>query len=130
MTQFLLDTSVIIDVLNDKRGRARLIQELLADGHAFSCCSINVAEVYAGMRPRERRHTENLLDSLFCYEITRSVAAQAGLLKHEWSERGITLSIADTCIAAAALANNLVLMTDNIKHYPMADVRKFEWPIT
>lgn len=128
MTQFLLDTSVIIDVLNNKRDRARLIRELLQEGNVFTCSSINIAEVYAGMRPKEKRLTEALLDSLHCYEITRPVAAHAGILKREWSQRAITLSIADTIIAAVALANNLVLLTDNLRHYPMPEIKKFELP--
>jgi predicted nucleic acid-binding protein len=126
MTQFLLDTSVIIDVLNDKRGRAQLIRGLLTEGNTFYCCSINIAEVYASMRPKEKTRTEALLNSLHCYDITRNIAVRGGTLKHEWSQHGFTLSISDTIIAAIALTYNLVLMTDNIKHYPMPELRKFE----
>lgn len=126
MTQFLLDTSVIIDVLNDKHGRAQLIRKLLAQDNSFSCCSINVAEVYAGMRTKEKLYTEDFLDSLYCYDITKEVATRAGILKRDWSKRGVTLSISDTIIAAVALAYNLVLLTDNDKHYPMPELRKFD----
>ncbi len=125
MTQFLLDTSVIIDVLNNKHDRATLIQNLLSEGHAFSCCSINIAEVYSGMRPKEKSHTEALLNSMHCYDITRNIAAHAGSLRYDWSQRGITLSTSDTIIAAVALTYKLVLMTDNTKHYPMPEVKKF-----
>jgi predicted nucleic acid-binding protein len=125
MAQILLDTSVIIDILNDKHNRTKLIRELLAQGNTFNCCSINIAEVYAGMLPKEKIRTQALLDSLYCYEITKNIAIHAGTLKREWSQRGVTLSIADTIVAAVALAHNLVLMTDNIKHYPMAELKKF-----
>jgi len=126
MTQYLLDTSVIIDVLNDKHGRAAIIRKFLHQDNSFCCCSINIAEIYAGMRPKERSHTEAFLDSLYCYDITKKIAARAGTLKYEWSQRGITLSTSDTIIAAVALAHNLVLMTDNLKHYPMPELRKFD----
>jgi len=125
MTQFLLDTSIIIDVLNNKRNRAKLISNLLSEGHVFYCCSINIAEVYAGMRPKEKTHTESLLNSIHCYDITSSIAALAGTLRYDWSQRGINLSTSDTIIAAVALMHKLVLMTDNIKHYPMPQVKKF-----
>ncbi len=127
MTQFLLDTSVIIDILNDKHGRAQLIRELLVKSNSFYCCSINIAEVYAGMRPKEKMHTEALLNSLQCHDITKDIAALAGTLKQEWSKRGLTLSISDTIIAGVAIVHNLVLMTDNIKHYPMPEVKKFKF---
>ena len=42
MTQFLLDTSIIIDVLNNKHNGAKLISNLLSEGHIFYCCSINI----------------------------------------------------------------------------------------
>ncbi len=125
MTQFLLDTSVIIDILNNKHGRATLVRQLLSQDNSFCCCSINIAEVYAGMRPKEKAHTEEFLSGLHCYDITREIAVRAGTLRYEWSQRGVTLSISDTIIAGVALAHNLVLMTDNIKHYPMPELKKF-----
>lgn len=125
MTQFLLDTSVIIDILNAKHDRAQLIRKLLAEGSTCCCCSINIAEVYAGMHPKEKPRTEAFLKNLHCYDITRSIAAHAGTLRYEWSRRGVTLSTSDTIIAATALAHNLVLMTDNLKHYPMPELKKF-----
>ena len=125
MAQYLLDTSVIIDVLNNKHDRASLLRNLLSEGHTFSCCSINIAEVYSGMRPKEKALTEALLNSIHCYDITKNLAAQAGILRYEWSQRGLTLSTSDTIIAAVALAHKLVLMTDNLKHYPMPELKKF-----
>lgn len=44
MPTYLLDSSVIIDVLNGKRGRAELLQELLLSGNKLGCYAVNVAE--------------------------------------------------------------------------------------
>ncbi len=128
MTTYLLDTSVIIDVLNRKGGRDVLLRKLLFEGNLLACCAINVTEVYAGMRPKERERTEEFLKSLDYYEISWDIAKQAGLLKQEWARRGITLSVSDVTIAAVALANNLILITDNIKHYPMPGLRLYPLP--
>ena len=49
MATILLDTSVIIDAINGKRNRNRLLRELLGQDHLLACCPINVTEVYAGM---------------------------------------------------------------------------------
>jgi predicted nucleic acid-binding protein len=126
MTQFLLDTSVIIDILNGKHNRAQLIRKLLAEGNTCCCCSINIAEVYAGMRPKEKLRTDAFLDNLYCYDITRTIAVRAGALRYHWSQRGTTLSTSDTIIAGTVLTHNLTLMTDNLKHYPMPELKKFE----
>ena len=57
MATYLLDTSVIIDALNDKRGRREFLLGLVRQGHLLACCPVNVTEVYAGMRPKEEdRH--------------------------------------------------------------------------
>ena len=128
MTTYLLDTSVIIDVLNGKRNRDALLKDLLSQGDLLACCAVNVSEVYAGMRPKEEAKTEALLQSLEYYEISWDVAKQAGLLKRDYSKKGITLSLPDTTIAAVALEYNLTLITDNLKHYPMPQLKLYPLP--
>jgi predicted nucleic acid-binding protein len=119
----LLDSGIIIDVLNGKRGRRELIEELIRDGAEMACCSINVTEIYAGLRPCEETKTERLLRSLKYYPVTWEVAKQAGELLNAWRQQGRTLSLPDTTIAAVALANNLVLVTGNRKDFPMPELR-------
>jgi predicted nucleic acid-binding protein len=128
MTTYLLDTSVIIDVLNGKRNRDVLLKGLLSQGDLLACCAVNVSEVYAGMRPKEEAHTQSLLRSLDYYEINWEVAKRAGLLKRDYSKKGQTLSLADATIAAVALEYDLALITDNIRHYPMPQLRVYPLP--
>jgi predicted nucleic acid-binding protein len=128
MTTYLLDTSVIIDVLNGKRGRDKLLKGLLQQGDLLGCCAVNVSEVYAGMRPKEEDKTEQLLQSLEYYEIKWEVARLAGLLKRDYAKKGSTLSLTDTTIAAVALEYNLTLITDNVKHYPMPELKLYPLP--
>lgn len=128
MTTYLLDTTVIIDALNGKRGRDALLKNLLQDGHLLGCSSIQVTEVYAGLRPQEEVVTEELLRSLEYYEVSWEIARHAGILKREYARKGITLSIADVTIAAVAFAYQLTLMTDNPRHYPMRDLRRYPLP--
>ncbi|HZT31080.1 MAG TPA: type II toxin-antitoxin system VapC family toxin [Bryobacteraceae bacterium] len=128
MATFLLDTSVLIDVLNGKRGRGTLLRNLIAEGHILACCPINVSEVYAGMRPREEARTTALLRSLEYFPITFSVAELAGLLKRDYGKRGRTLSLTDTTIAAVAIHHQLTLITDNTKDFPMKDLRVYSAP--
>ena len=122
MATFLLDTSVIIDVLNNKRDRPTLLLELLNSGHLLACCPINIAEVYAGLRPKEEIATENLFASLRHYPIHPHAARLAGLLKRDYARRGATLNLGDVIIAAVAIHNQLTLVTDNVKDFPMKDL--------
>jgi predicted nucleic acid-binding protein len=128
MTTYLLDTSVIIDVLNGKRDREALLKGLLSQGDLLACCAVNVSEIYAGMRPKEEAKTEALLQSLDYYEINWEAAKRAGLLKRDYSKKGQTLSLTDTTIAAVALEYNLTLITDNVKHYPMPQLKLYPLP--
>jgi predicted nucleic acid-binding protein len=122
MATFLLDTSVIIDAINNKKDRRRLLRELLHDGNILACCPINVTEVYAGMRPAEEARTQEFLQTLRYYPITWTVARLAGLVKRDYSKKGITLATTDVTIAAVALHHQLCLITDNLKHYPMKEL--------
>ena len=128
MATYLLDTSVIIDALLGKRGRAVLLQELLRQGHLLACCPINVAEIYAGMRPKEEALTTEFLRSLHYYEISWEVARKAGLLKGDYARRGLTLTLADVMIAATALTYQVPLLTDNVRHFPMQDLELYPLP--
>lgn len=122
MATYFLDTSVIIDALNNKRGRQDLLLDLLRQGHLLACCAVNVAEVYAGLRPKEEKATEEFLRSLEYYHITWPVARLAGLLKRDHAKKGIAVSIADATIAAVAIAHDLPLLTDNVKDFKMKDL--------
>ena len=128
MATYLLDTSVIIDALNGKRGRDLLFKELLQQGHLLACCSINVTEVYAGLRPHEEPRTRELLESLQYFPIVWPVARLAGVLKRDYARKGITLATTDATIAAVALHHQLTLITDNLKHYPMKELSIYPLP--
>ena len=128
MATFLLDTSVIIDTINEKRGRRQFLKELVEQGHILACCAINVAEVHAGLRPKEEEKTESFLGALEYYAIGIRVAESGGLLKRDYSRRGITLSLADAVIAAVAIHHRLTLITDNTKDFPMKDLALYPLP--
>ena len=84
-----------------------------------NCCTINVIEVYAGMRPKEREATESFLHNLEYYDVTRRIASRAGALRYSWARKGQTLSLTDVTIAAVAIEHGLILLTDNRRHFPM-----------
>lgn len=122
---YLLDTNIIIDALNARRNRPLQLQELIGKGNTLACCSINVTEVYAGMVRGEETTTQKLLESFEFYPVTFSVARLAGLLKRDYGKRGRTLTVPDVTVAAVAIHNEIPLITDNGKDFPMRELQLY-----
>jgi predicted nucleic acid-binding protein len=124
----LLDSNVIIDVLRGRGERRRKLAALVELGHLPATSSLNIAEIYAGIRAGEGPRTTAFLDSLRCFPITKSIARLAGTLKAQWAAKGQTLALDDMLVAATALEHNLPLITDNHKHFPVHGLRFY--PLT
>ncbi len=125
----LLDSGIIINVLNGKRGRPGIIQQLLEQGSELACCSINVTEVYAGLKPGEEIKTARFLKSLRFFEVTWDMAKLAGDLLNQWRQQGRTLSLPDVTVAAVALSHDLILVTNNHKDFPMPELTLYPLPV-
>lgn len=128
MAVILLDSSVIFDHLNGRFGRTQFLEQLMAQGHIFACCAVNFTEVYAGLRIGEEDRTATFLDSLEFLPVTAEIARQAGLLRRDWHKKGHTLSYPDVTIAGVAIRNQVALLTDNGKHFPMPEIQLFSLP--
>ena len=128
--RLLLDTSVLIDALRHRHGRRELLADLVRSGHTLTTTALNIAEVYAGMRPNEAQRTEALLGALDSYDLTATSARQAGALKQQWARKGRTLALADMIVAALALEHGCTLMTDNRKDFPMPELGQFDLPVS
>jgi predicted nucleic acid-binding protein len=123
VTVFLPDTSTLIEALRSKRDRRKQLLGLLAQGHTLACCAVTVAEVYSGFRPYEETATEEFMAELVWFDMSFTLARKAGLLRNEWTRKGITLALADTFIAGTALHYDLTLITENRKDFPMPDLK-------
>jgi predicted nucleic acid-binding protein len=119
----LLDSSVIIDVLRSRNDRRRKLGSLVERGYLPATSTLNIAEIYAGVRAGEEPRTTAFLDTLRCYPVTKSIARLAGTLKAQWATKGQTLSLEDMMVAATALEHDLPLVTDNRKHFPVHGLR-------
>jgi predicted nucleic acid-binding protein len=124
----LLDTCVLVDALNHRAGRQEFLLNLVAQGHTLASCAITVAEIYAGMRPREAQITADWLGSLRYLDTPEPTAKMGGDLRAAWKSKGHTLSATDTLIAAVAIAHGATLATDNLKDFPMPELRLLPLP--
>jgi len=128
MADYLLDTNVIIDYLRGDSVKILLLQKYVSLGSLLYSCEITVAEIFSGMREKERENTEHFLNTLFYVPIDQSTAKNAGEFRKIYRARGKQITLADALIASVAVAHNLILLTDNIKDYPMPELKK-EKPI-
>lgn len=126
--RLLLDTSVLIDALRSRHHRRAWLATLVRAGHSLETSALNIAEVYAGMRPEEESATAEFLGALRTHPITATAAETAGRLKNRWSRKGRTLTLADTIVAAIAIEQGCDLVTDNRRDFRMPEVRFYEIP--
>ena len=121
MKNIVVDTDILINFLRGKEATRDFLCSLVNETTLY-CSVITVAEIFSGMREQEREKTKELLDSFNLIEITRDIAEKAGSYKHRIKHQ--TLELDDCLIAASALSIGAILATENIKHYPMTDIKK------
>lgn len=81
-------------------------------------------EVWAGVRPPEEEAVLQFLSSLEILPVNARVAREAGDYVRARRKKGVTLGSIDTLIAATAKVHGLILVSSNIRDFPMADVEK------
>ena len=119
MPKYLLDTTALLDYMRGRQDVVDFITSLARDGPLLGVCCINVAELYAGLGPDQRPLADELIGSLGTYEVTQHVAKEAGRYRYEFARQGVTLTIADTLIAATAVEETATLVTANPRDFPM-----------
>ena len=126
--KLLLDTTVLVDVLRASKRRREFLGEAVRAGHVLATTTLNIAELYAGMRSGEEIQTEAFLQGLECLEVTGPTARLGGKLKNTWSKKGRTLALADAIVAATAIEHRCMLATDNRRDFPMSEIQLYPLP--
>ncbi len=125
MSNYLLDSNIIIDFLL-KRPKSIKILEDLSINSVPSTSPLCIAEVQLGVKKGEINKTNQFLDSLIIYDLTKEIANLSGKLIREYKEKGRTLNLVDTLIASTCIINDLTLVTYNIKNYFIKDLKLFD----
>lgn len=114
---------MLIAYLRDVAPVPSLLRRLLADGHRLATTCVNLAEIERGLRPHERKQTQELLDRLRFLVTDREAARRTGRYQADWAKRGRTIHTPDALVAGTARAHGAVLLTHNIDDFPMQDLR-------
>ena len=111
----LLDTNVVIDMLNNENDRN---WEIFQREDSF-ICGIVIAELYRGVRnSKEKNAVDLFVNSVDSISVNENEWKEIGLFISKLNEKGITVPFQDTVISYIAIKNNCVLLTRD-KHFKL-----------
>src|SRR5665811_1004148 len=90
-------------------------------GNTSLISAVSIAEIYSLLYINEIERVEKLISTLKVVSIDSVVAKLAGKYRMIF-HKSHNLLIPDALIAASAKISNAILVTKNIKHFPMTDI--------
>ena len=118
----LIDTDIAIDHFHGNKYAHEFFSKTLESGDALYISVVTLTELLAGMRSGEEELTERLVSLFTVIDVDNATGRKAGEYLRKYS-RSHHLELGDALIAATATLMNAELVTRNVKHYPMADIR-------
>lgn len=118
---FLLDSDVLIDHLRGYGPAQDFLDSLLQQGATLHFSVVTEAEIYSNVRTGEVEAVNALFESMKRVDLTGVIARQAGAYRNSFRTK-MRLALPDAIIAATALACGAVLVTRNVRHYPMHNI--------
>lgn len=119
----LLDTCFVIGLLRGMELYWNYLEQLL-ERTAPSVSAVTRAEIYAACHPSEETGTKAVLSCFRTISVDSVVADMAGRYVYGYARRGLTLHLEDALIGATAQHEQLILVTQNVSHFPMLSAGK------
>jgi len=118
--RYMLDTNVISSLMAEPHGRVAAKIEKVGEGSV--CCSVVVAgELRYGAEKKGSeklsRHIDAVLAAIPVHTLDAAVDKTYGTIRHELTATGKLIGPNDLWIAAHAITENLILVTDNDKEF-------------
>jgi tRNA(fMet)-specific endonuclease VapC len=120
MTRYLLDTNVLLHVVNRAKGYELIEQRLLsASPLKIAVSVITVWEIFrmaekAKVPTKASKAALDLLGSFRIMPMTKQAAALGGQIHAALANKGQTIGERDSMIAGIAMAHACILVTDNM----------------
>ena len=122
MTRYLLDTTALIDYSKGREPAYSLVLGLGASADDVGISVVNLAEFYAGIERGVVARLDQFLDALTLWDVTRAIALRAAVYRYQFARRGVTILLPDALIAATAAEHGAILLTGNVRDFPMTDI--------
>ena len=122
---FLVDTDVLIWLIRGRQEYIDWFHNIVKD-NPIRISTISIAEIYKNVFPTELLRTEQVLAEFEDIPITREIAKQAGFYWKQFNKQYKTLHMFDCLIGATAKEHGLILITLNIRHFPMQDIQVYK----
>lgn len=122
MTRYLLDTSVLVDFSKGREPALSRILKMVESGDELGVCATIVGEFYSGLAPQQRARWDDFFEAMRFWAESREAARQAGIWRYEFARKGTPLAITDLLIGAVANEQAAIVVTNNVKDFPMEEV--------
>ena len=121
----VVDSDILIWVL---RGTPQITEKfnktvIETEGNIF-ITPVQIAEIYAGVLPKEKTTVEGFMSSLDVIVIDEKIGRQAGDFMNKYG-KSHSVTLADAMVAAVSRISGHELWTRNKKHYPMLEAGEF-----
>ncbi|HTE86402.1 MAG TPA: type II toxin-antitoxin system VapC family toxin [Dehalococcoidia bacterium] len=124
----MLDSDCLIDFLKARPPAVSLLCRLYAQGDDLCVTDVVLAEVYSGLHEPDRSDAEEFMSRLEFLPTRPPTAVQAGIWRYQYARSGRQLGVADCLIAATAHAHSAVIVTGNVRDFPMPEVTLQQLP--
>jgi len=118
----LLDSDTIIDYLVRRPPAISLLRRLDEQGETLCVCDVVLTEAHSGFSEQARAEAEGFFASLRYLPTGPEAAIQAGMWRYQYRRQGRQLSTQDCLIAATAYLHGAVLVTGNLRDFPMPEI--------
>lgn len=118
--KYLIDTDWLIDYLKGKAAAGKLLDHLVHEGIAISLITYGeiLEGIYYGKNPKQQEQNfRSFLRIAPILPLTESSLERFADIRGGLRSQGQLIGDADILIAATALGNDLMLVTQNLNHF-------------
>ncbi|MCY4537551.1 MAG: type II toxin-antitoxin system VapC family toxin [Chloroflexi bacterium] len=130
--KYLLDTCICIYYINRKD--QQVVENLQKrDRTDIVVCSITKCELYAGSAASQTpiiscAKQDRFLNNFYSFSFDDAAAREYGKVQSDLRRRGMLINVPDMQIAAIALANNLIVVTNDTNDFRrIPDLKVEDW---
>ncbi len=129
---FLFDTDTITNIVKPRPSQNLLEKLENVSKNQQYISTITISEIVYGAEKSQRPeyHLNNLetilLPAVNIVGFDTKAAYVCGRIRAELEKRGTSLDLADLEIVSIAIANNLILVTNNVRHFERVPLLQFE----